>query len=149
MALVARALQGSVANAPAARAPSTHSTVASSGRGQIDGLSPSSSVSFEQSTFLLPQDFAHDLGSEQQGQQQQDLSQRRRGGVPATTTNETFSALFQLTEFNGTEVEDKPHVRGPKGFGGLLTKAIGTYEYNDKLIHGKIEPRGQQMRLAV
>lgn len=149
MALVARAaMQNPVAGAAGARAPQTLSSVASS-RSQIDELSGSASVSFDQSTYLLPDDFSHELPDHRNQAHGQDRDGRGRGAVPTPTTNATFDALFRLTEFKGTEVEAKPHVRGAKGFGGMLGKVIGTYEQNAKVIHGEIIPRGSTLRLAV
>lgn len=150
MALMARPVtQTSVAGAASARMTVGGPSVASYKGGQIDELSPSSVVSFDLGGRLLPEDFGRQLPGRQTSAQPEYRSGRGRGPVPTTTTNATFDALFRLTEFTGVEVQPKPAVKGPKGFGGLLAKAVGTYEHNAKVIYGQIVPRGQQLRLAV
>ena len=144
MALMARSVtQSPVAGAAGPRATAS---VASFNRTQIEELSSSTSVSFEQSTTLLADDYGGYSGRRQAAVSVVD--KRGTGPVPSPTTNETYSAAFRLAEFNGVEVDQKPFVRGAKGYGGLLTKAVGTYETNAKVIHGQMVPRGSQLRVA-
>ena len=138
-----------VASASSARATAGPANVASFSRGQIDELSPSAALAFDEHSYLLPDEFGDQL-PEHHGQ---DLPQRQQGAVPQPTTNETFSNIFRLAEvngeFQGTEVEEKPFVKGPKGFAGLLQKAVNTYELNSAIIHGEHVPRGSNLRLVL
>lgn len=154
MALMTRPIaQPTVVNTTHSRATAARpaAMVASWDMSQLDELDPSVAVNFDDSSSLLPEDFGHEL-KQQPKHQQDEYPQRQRrhnGPVHSNTTNETFDALFRLTDFTGTEVEAKPYVRGTKGFGGLLQKAVHLYEDNAKIIRGEMIPRGSNLRLAV
>lgn len=118
MALMARPVtQTTVASAASARMTAGGPSVASYKGSQIEELSPSTVVSFDMGTRLLPEDFGHRLPGRQTSARPEAQAGRGRGAVPTPTTNETFDALFRLTEFPGVEVEQKPFVKGPKEIG--------------------------------
>lgn len=82
-------------------------------------------------------------------------SNRRGGGHHTTphhlarveTSSETFVSMLDGTM--EAEARGRIEVRGSRGFAGLLTRAIRTYETNAQVIHGENKTRGENMSFVL
>lgn len=92
--------------------------------------------------FILHEDLRRDAAADRN--RQQNLPQHRtRFAVPS----QQFTSLVE--QFSGTVDNDvDPNVRS-RQIGGIVTKAIKTYETNSKIIHGNPDVTGTELSIRL
>ncbi|MAY66806.1 MAG: hypothetical protein CMM77_06735 [Rhodospirillaceae bacterium] len=116
-----------------------------SGHGRVEELSGSNAMSFEAAQFGFqnaPEDKYDDRRALSDDRRRNPNLGRGRFSAP----NETFANIIQ------SELA-APRTYGeegrPKNFGGLVSKAIATYELNAQVIHGTLPRNGMTLSMRL
>ena len=104
--------------------------------------SSASNPSASETEFTLNEDFRRDAGAD--GTRNQNMF--RNGGHLALPT-QVFTSLVDQLSSSGAN-DDDPDVRARR-IGGIITKAIKTYETNSKVIHRNPDVTGTELSIRL
>lgn len=117
------------------RASAVARTMAASDSGQIDGLNAGVTVTNREAGYNFD-DFRQNDSEHREPDRRTPAHLAR-----IDTSTETFAMVLKADNTE-TDAEGRIAVRGSRGFAGLLSKAIDTYETNAKVIAGEAKVRG-------
>jgi len=110
--------------------------------GQIEESNGSLPTAFDTAPFVLQDDLRRDARFGQNGQQN---SSRHHGRL--VVPSQDFTSLVEYYGANSAN-DDDPAIRA-RQIGGIIGKAIQTYENNAKIIHGEPDVTGTEISIRI